>query len=93
MADGRERAARSGHVDLGQLRAAGGRHPMAGAAADDRPVFPLSGDEVRAAGVPQGPLVGKVMREVEAWWVDNDFTDDKLSLIERLKAVAQGMVY
>jgi poly(A) polymerase len=58
-----------------------------------RPVFPLSGDEVRAAGVPQGPLVGKVMREVEAWWVDNDFTDDKLSLIERLKAVAQGMVY
>ena len=58
-----------------------------------RPVFPLSGDEVLAAGVPPGPLVGKVMREVEAWWIDNDFTDDKLSLIERLKAVAQGMAY
>ena len=58
-----------------------------------RPVFPLTGDEVHAAGVPAGPLVGKVMREVEAWWIDNDFTDDKLSLIERLKAVAQGMAY
>jgi poly(A) polymerase len=58
-----------------------------------RPVFPLTGDEVHAAGVPPGPLVGKVLREVEAWWIDNDFTDDKLSLIERLKAVAQGMAY
>ena len=57
------------------------------------PAFPLSGDEVLAAGVPPGPMVGRVMREVEAWWIDSDFTDDKLSLIERLKAVAQGMAY
>ncbi|HWA62805.1 MAG TPA: CCA tRNA nucleotidyltransferase [Caulobacteraceae bacterium] len=57
------------------------------------PRLPLSGDEVVAAGVPRGPLVGEVLREVEDWWVENDFTDDKLSLVERLKAVAQGMVY
>ena len=57
------------------------------------PPFPLSGEEVLAAGVPKGPLVGQVMREVEAWWVDHDFIDDKLSAIEKLKAVAQGMVY
>jgi poly(A) polymerase len=44
-----------------------------------------------AAGVPMGPLVGEVMREVEAWWVDNDFPADKLAIIERLKAVAQGI--
>jgi poly(A) polymerase len=55
------------------------------------PRFPLTGDEVLAAGVPKGPQVGEVMREVEAWWVDNDFPDDKLALIERLKAVVQGM--
>jgi poly(A) polymerase len=55
------------------------------------PKLPLSGDEVMAAGVPAGPKVGAVMREVEAWWVDADFPDDKLSVIERLKAVAQGM--
>jgi poly(A) polymerase len=58
-----------------------------------RPSLPLTGAEVMAAGVPEGPLVGEVMREVEAWWVDHDFTDDKLSLVEQLKAVAQGMVY
>jgi poly(A) polymerase len=55
------------------------------------PRFPLTGDEVMAAGVSKGPLVGEVLREVEAWWVDNDFPTDKLALIERLKAVAQGM--
>jgi len=55
------------------------------------PKLPLTGDEVMAAGVPAGPKVGTVMREVEAWWIDADFPDDKLSVIERLKAVAQGM--
>jgi poly(A) polymerase len=57
------------------------------------PTLPLTGDEVAAAGVPRGPLIGAVMREVEDWWVENDFIDDKLSIVERLKAVAQGMVY
>jgi poly(A) polymerase len=55
------------------------------------PKLPLTGDEVMAAGVAAGPKVGAVMREVEAWWIDADFPDDKLSIIERLKAVAQGM--
>ena len=57
------------------------------------PSLPLTGEEVIAAGVPKGPLVGEVMREVESWWVENDFIDDKLSIVERLKAVAQGMAY
>lgn len=55
------------------------------------PRLPLSGEEVKAAGVPDGPLVGRVIREVEAWWIDADFPMDKLGIIERLKAVAQGM--
>ena len=58
-----------------------------------KPTFPLTGEEVIAAGAPRGPLVGAVMREVESWWIENDFTDDKLSMIERLKAVVQGMAY
>jgi poly(A) polymerase len=55
------------------------------------PKLPLTGDEVMAAGVPAGPKVGIIMREVEDWWIDADFPDDKLSIIERLKAVAQGL--
>jgi poly(A) polymerase len=55
------------------------------------PKLPLSGDEVMRAGVPAGPKVGEVMREIEAWWIDADFPDDKLAIIERLKAIAQGL--
>jgi len=55
------------------------------------PKLPLTGDEVMAAGVPAGPKVGLILREVEDWWIDADFPDDKLSVIERLKAVAQGL--
>ena len=57
-----------------------------------RPVFPLKGPDAMAAGVPHGPLVGKVLGEVEAWWVENGFTDDKFSLAERLKAVVQATI-
>lgn len=57
------------------------------------PPFPISGDEILSAGVPKGPLVGQVRREVETWWVDQDFLEDKFSAIERLKAVAQGLAY
>ncbi len=57
------------------------------------PPFPLDGAEVMAAGVPEGPLIGQVRREVETWWIDLDFTDDKLAVLERLKAVAQGLAY
>jgi len=55
------------------------------------PKLSLTGDEVMAAGVPAGPKVGVILREVEDWWIDADFPDDKLSVIERLKAVAQGL--
>jgi poly(A) polymerase len=57
------------------------------------PPFPLDGAEIMAAGVPEGPLIGQVRREVEDWWIDLDFTDDKMALLERLKAVAQGLAY
>ena len=56
-----------------------------------RPLLPLTGEDILAAGVPPGPKVGAVRREVEAWWIDADFPDDRLSIVERLKAVAQGL--
>jgi poly(A) polymerase len=37
--------------------------------------------------------VGSIRKEIESWWVDTDFTDDKLAAIERLKAVVQGLIY
>jgi len=57
------------------------------------PTFPLTGDDVVTAGVPKGPMVGQVLREVEDWWIDHDFIDDKLSAVEKLKSIAQGMAF
>ena len=66
---------------------------LAMADAWERPVFPLTGREVMHAGVPEGPLVGRILSEVEDWWIDSDFTDDEFSLAERLKAVVQATAY
>lgn len=57
------------------------------------PKFPLTGHQIRLAGVPDGPQIGQVMREVEEWWIDADFTMDEYSLIERLKAVVQATIF
>ena len=66
---------------------------LAVADAWERPRFPLSGREVMLAGVPEGPLVGKILAEVEDWWVDADFIEDEFSLAERLKAVVQATAF
>lgn len=59
----------------------------------EKPGFPLTGEMIKQAGVPEGPEIGRVRREVEEWWIDADFTDDEFSIIERLKAVVQATVY
>jgi poly(A) polymerase len=38
-------------------------------AAIPRPVFPLEGRDVVALGVPPGPRVGALLRQVRAWWL------------------------
>lgn len=57
------------------------------------PKFPLTGDDVVTAGVPKGPMVGEVLREIEEWWIDHDFIDDSMSAVEKLKSIAQGMAF
>ncbi|MEQ1889978.1 MAG: CCA tRNA nucleotidyltransferase [Alphaproteobacteria bacterium] len=56
------------------------------------PTLPLDGHHVKLAGVPDGPHIGLVLREVEEWWIDADFTTDAYSLIERMKAVVQATI-
>ena len=57
----------------------------------DPPVLPVSGEDAKACGVPEGPQIGRVLREVEDWWVDEDFPLQREHVLERLKAVARGM--
>ncbi|MGH6889271.1 MAG: CCA tRNA nucleotidyltransferase [Rhizomicrobium sp.] len=56
------------------------------------PRFPLSGGDVITAKIPEGPRVGKVLGELENWWIANDFAPDRAALLERLNAIAPGHI-
>ncbi len=46
-----------------------------------RPVFPLSGKDLVAAGLEPGPAVGKRLRELEERWIDSGFALDRDALL------------
>jgi tRNA nucleotidyltransferase/poly(A) polymerase len=48
------------------------------------PRFPLRGRDIVAAGV-DGPAVGTLLRDLEAWWQEQDFAPDEAALRARLK--------
>ena len=52
-----------------------------------RPRFVLTGRDVMQAGVPEGPDVGRLLAQVEDWWIGGDFTADEAALRARLAAV------
>ena len=54
---------------------------------------------VNAGNIPENSWIqdsdmggGRILGEVEDWWIDVDFIDDEFSLIERLKAIVQATV-
>ena len=54
------------------------------------PRFPLSGEDIKAAGAAEGPEVGRVRRAVEAWWVDHDFPDDPAAAHATMEAAIRA---
>ena len=51
------------------------------------PEFPLSGKDLKAAGVEQGPKMGKVLEALKALWVRSNFTADREKLLMALKLI------
>ena len=52
-----------------------------------RPRFPLSGRDVMELGIPEGPDVGRVLSEVEDWWLESDFAPDEGACRDRLNQI------
>jgi tRNA nucleotidyltransferase/poly(A) polymerase len=52
------------------------------------PVFPLGGRDVIGRTVARGPAVGLLLRDIEQWWIDNDFGPDEETLRARLQQMA-----
>ena len=53
----------------------------------EKPLFHVNAQYVINMGIKEGPLVGKILNELEDWWIDSGFVSDEYSLIERLKAI------
>ncbi|HZA02040.1 MAG TPA: CCA tRNA nucleotidyltransferase [Hyphomicrobiaceae bacterium] len=53
------------------------------------PAFPLGGGDVLAIGVPPGPSVGELLRQLENWWIDAGFPDDPDAVQLQLSRLAQ----
>ena len=51
------------------------------------PTFPLRGRDAQALGVPKGPEVGRLVRAVEAWWIEQDFAPDREACLAKLEVL------
>jgi poly(A) polymerase/tRNA nucleotidyltransferase (CCA-adding enzyme) len=54
-------------------------------AAMARPVFPLQGRDVTRLGVPPGPQVGEILREVYGWWREGGCVADAAACRARIR--------
>jgi poly(A) polymerase len=55
------------------------------AGAWERPVMPVTGDDMLALGVREGPAIGDALRRLEADWIDSDFKLKREQLLAKLK--------
>jgi poly(A) polymerase len=53
------------------------------------PHFPLTGEDIIAAGVREGPDVGDILEDVEEWWIDQAFRPDREGCLERLRLMVR----
>ena len=51
------------------------------------PTFPVTGADVLARGIPEGPEVGDLLRTVEDWWLKRNFAPNRAALLDRLDAL------
>jgi poly(A) polymerase len=54
-----------------------------------RPVFPLEGRHVVALGIPAGPAVGALLRDVRQWWLDGGCVADHAACLAELARMAK----
>jgi poly(A) polymerase len=54
-----------------------------------RPVFPLRGADILAAGFSPGPTVSALLGELESWWLEAGFAPDREACLKRLRERVQ----
>ena len=51
------------------------------------PEVPVRGEDVEALGVSRGPVVGRLLARIEAWWVASDFRPGRAEALAKLKSL------
>lgn len=51
----------------------------------EQPVFPLQGEDILKLGLQPGPQIGDILREVEEWWIENDFRPSREECLVKAK--------
>lgn len=54
--------------------------------------FPLKGADVLALGVPPGPDVGRLLAQVENWWVAQSFAPDRDQCLAQLRVFSRTIL-
>lgn len=54
------------------------------------PAFPLGGMDALATGTPRGPEIGRLLREVENWWIAGGFRADRMACVRRLQELVNS---
>ena len=65
------------------------RDKLAAAQKWQKPIFALDGNDVMALGIEAGPAIGALLRDIENWWIEQDFAPDRPALLDRLKQSAE----
>ena len=50
--------------------------------------LPVQGRDLKNLGLPTGPEVGRLLTQVEDWWIAQDFHPDREACLERLRQLA-----
>lgn len=53
------------------------------------PTLPLDGNDLQRCGIAPGPRMGEILKQVEDWWIAQDFTPDRAACLERAKEIAE----
>jgi poly(A) polymerase len=56
-----------------------------------RPDFPLTGGDAKGLGIEPGPEIGRLMRDVEEWWIAGDFISGRPQCLDELKRRVEKM--
>ncbi len=55
----------------------------------EQPELPVTGGDVIALDVPEGPAVGELLEAIEEWWMERAFQPDREACLDRLRLLAR----